>query len=211
MKISILLTFILLLPAIHAACSGSASYSLEIIPRWTSPLFASVPPVRTLSPFTAFSHKNRFSAWALYGYATPAVQAIAETGNNTALRSDLASAMTSGFVKHVATRPMGSGPAQRFALELVVDCENHYVSGISMLAPSPDWFVAVTRANILDQDGNFRDFVRGRLFVYDAGTDSGDTFAAANMETVPKENIVRFMGPPFEQRLGVYKLRKLGA
>ena len=50
------------------------------------------------------------------------------------------------------------------------------------------------------------------LFVYDAGTDSGNTFEAPNSNTQPEEKISRITTTPFPQngsRVGTFVFKKL--
>lgn len=62
------------------------------------------------------------------------------------------------------------------------------VSVIAMIAPSPDWFVGVDSVELCGSDGEWKDSVPAKpLPAWDAGTDSGTTFAADNVETMPKD------------------------
>ena len=84
-----------------------------------------------------------------------------------------------------------------------------------MLAPSPDWFVGVHGLNLLDQ-GAWLEEVVVDLFVYDAGTDSGSSYTAANEDTQPAENIFLIETPPFlindvVESVGTFTFRLLSA
>jgi hypothetical protein len=68
---------------------------------------------------------------------------------------------------------------------------------ISMIAPTPDWFVGVAGLN-LREDDQWRDQVVIDLEPYDSGTDSGVTFESPNLDTQPREPITRLLGFPFE-------------
>ena len=56
---------------------------------------------------------------------------------------------------------------------------------IAMIAPSPDWFVGVDGLDLRDGVG-WADRVTVELRVYDAGTDSGASYAAADVATAPR-------------------------
>jgi len=55
---------------------------------------------------------------------------------------------------------------------------------VSMLAPSPDWFVGVSGLS-MRENGAWVPQIVVPLVAYDAGTDSGPTYASPNQESVP--------------------------
>jgi len=62
------------------------------------------------------------------------------------------------------------------------------VSVIAMIAPSPDWFVGVDSIELCGNDGEWKDSISViSLPAWDAGTDSGTTFAGGNVETMPQD------------------------
>ena len=77
-----------------------------------------------------------------------------------------------------------------------------------MLAPSPDWFVGISGENLLNSDKTWKQSLTKELFVYDAGTDSGTTFTAANQDTTPKENIRRLPG---NMEIGDFDTKPVGS
>ena len=62
---------------------------------------------------------------------------------------------------------------------------------MAMIAPSPDWFVAVDSLNLLE-GGQWADRKVATLYGYDAGTDSGSTFSSPDLVTSPRGTITRF-------------------
>lgn len=64
-----------------------------------------------------------------------------------------------------------------------------------MLAPSPDWYVAVVNQNLLE-NGEFVDEKTVDALTYDAGTDSGLTYTSSNEPTNPKVPIFVINTPP---------------
>ncbi len=69
------------------------------------------------------------------------------------------------------------------------------VSVVTMIAPSPDWFVGVSALPML-QDGVWVDEVVVELWPYDAGTDSGESYASGNSATNPAEAVYEIDGSP---------------
>lgn len=63
-----------------------------------------------------------------------------------------------------------------------------YVTIVSMLAPSPDWFIAIEKVALLDRDS----WVSQKIVpvvIYDAGTDAGTTFQSTDTVENPQKNI----------------------
>lgn len=70
-----------------------------------------------------------------------------------------------------------------------VDSKHHLVSLVSMIYPSPDWFVGVSGLELCLGNGSWVEQKVLNLFPYDAGTDSGPTYISPDQPTIPKEAI----------------------
>jgi hypothetical protein len=66
---------------------------------------------------------------------------------------------------------------------------------VTMLAPSPDWFVGVSGLDLL-LHGRWRDNMILELQTHDTGTDSGPTFESSNDDTNPAEPLTLIVTPP---------------
>ena len=62
-----------------------------------------------------------------------------------------------------------------------------------MIAPSPDWIVAVRGLNLLE-NGEFIDRRIVQFSPYDTGSDSGVSYASPNQPTVPQQPITPITG-----------------
>jgi len=69
-------------------------------------------------------------------------------------------------------------------MTFVMDETFPLVALVSMLAPSPDWFVGVSGLS-LRANGEWIQHLVVPLDTYDAGTDSGPTYASPNQVTAP--------------------------
>jgi hypothetical protein len=80
------------------------------------------------------------------------------------------------------------------------------VTLVTMVAPSPDWFVGVADLSLLDEQGRWRDQVVITLYPYDAGTDDGSDYRSADLEPTPHHLIANLRGgAPFsDEPIGVY-------
>lgn len=72
-----------------------------------------------------------------------------------------------------------------------VDSKHHLVSLVSMIFPSPDWFVGVSGLELCLANGSWIEEKILNLYPYDAGTDSGPTYISPDQPTIPKEAIRR--------------------
>ena len=82
-----------------------------------------------------------------------------------------------------------SSPGTKTIMITVKD-KHSLVSLISMIAPSPDWFVGLDSYDLCGSSG-WEDNVMKDLLPWDAGTDSGMGFTSSNSKTMPYDVIKR--------------------
>lgn len=163
----------------------SASYRVTIVLDWTSSTHpTTVPPNAHISPTVVASHGQIGDLFVRGALASNGIEQMAETGNTSALRSELAGDSTVTDVQ-VGSRIDDAGQ-QSFTLTLTQDAS--MVSLVTMLAPSPDWFVGI-RDESLFVDGVWVENASMDLSNYDAGTDSGPSWQSANSDTNPAQVI----------------------
>lgn len=203
-------------------CSGSARYSVTFTNSLTPRSFGDLIPADTpieYSPLTALSHSNRVSVLTLRGFASEAIEAIAETGDNTQL-VETVTMLRDGDqgVKTVAVADGPTLPGNLTTLMLDVDCEHPFITVIGMIAPSPDWIVAIANMDLVDSRGRFVRFRAAPLNVYDAGTDDGREFTdpsdlSLDLPSNPQLNIAPLVEDEtdrFEGRaVGKYIIKRL--
>ena len=80
------------------------------------------------------------------------------------------------------------------------------VSVVSMMAPSPDWFVGSHGLNLAN-NGQWRDTVVHNLRTYDSGTDSGASFTSADLVTSPPQTIQ--FAPEVPGLVGTFTFQRL--
>jgi len=68
------------------------------------------------------------------------------------------------------------------------------LSLVSMIAPSPDWFIGLNSFSLLDGSNNWKTSISIDMFPTDAGTDSGTNYESPNNVTTPQENISNLQG-----------------
>jgi len=86
------------------------------------------------------------------------------------------------------------------------------VTLVSMVAPSPDWFVGVAGLDLL-AGGQWVEQAVIPLLAWDAGTDSGTTFTAADIDTVPQAPMAPITSGPIGTGvpLGTFTFTRLDA
>jgi hypothetical protein len=98
------------------------------------------------------------------------------------------------------------------SLSFEVTRSHPLVTLVTMVAPSPDWFVGVHDLNLI-QNGDWVSSLTVDLDPYDAGTDSGTTYQSPDRETNPRQTIQRITGAPFAvngtvAKLGTYTFQR---
>ena len=122
-------------------------------------------------------------------------------------------AISGGRAEHILRgRPLGRSPGS-IRLEFEVGLDFPFVTLVTMIAPSPDWFVGVSGLSLLE-NGDWAQRVSVELFAYDAGTDSGTRHMSPNRATNPREAISRIERTPFlvsgsVRSLGTFNFRRV--
>ncbi len=159
------------------------------------------------------THNASFSMWSMDSLATPGIESMAETGSKLLLNSEIMQAIEAGTADRVLSGGgIGNSPGS-VSLEFEINSSHPLVSLVSMIAPSPDWFVGVHDLSLLNE-GSWVDEMVVDLFPYDSGSDSGTAYTSSNVDTVPKEIITRIQGIPFLNNgnvapLGTFTFTKL--
>lgn len=174
----------------------SARYRLTFESTWTAsthPL--DFPSTAHFSALVGGTHDATTSFWREGGLATNGIRDMAERGRTSPLDDEINAAVRAGGAGAVFTG--GQIPATPGTVSLEFEIRQRYplVTFVSMVAPSPDWFVGVTGLPLFE-NGSWVDERRVELVPWDAGTDSGQTFTSADLETQPRAPISRIVTSP---------------
>lgn len=165
--------------------SGDVRFKATLTVNWTSSRFATQYPSNAhFSTLVGTVHNEQVSFWEVGGQpATDGIESMAESGSTSAISSEISTAKLSGYsqgVIQVSGISTGSGST---SVEFNTSDTYPLLTLVTMLAPSPDWFIGVTGLNLKDSSGAWISQVDISLPVYDAGTDSGITFTSSNSDT----------------------------
>ena len=148
------------------------------------------------SPLVGAVHDERVRFWSAGEIASDGIEQMAERGATSPLDDIIRAAVDRG---EAGALLLGGGIARspgEVGLELEVSPEHPRVTLVSMIAPSPDWFVGISAENFL-ASGDWPDEIVFELHAYDAGSDSGAIYTSRDRDTQPKEPIRRIEDAPF--------------
>ncbi|MEM6997651.1 MAG: spondin domain-containing protein [Patescibacteria group bacterium] len=163
----------------------TATYRVVYVPNWSEvdyPNYA--PETAHVSPAVVLAHDAESRLFTIDEVASDGIELMAETGATEVLTRELESR---GLIKYETGVRLDPGETDEFTFE--VNQQLSLLSFVSMLAPSPDWFVGLDSYELYDQDGGWVDTVEIDLVAYDAGADNGTRFLARDWDTIPAEPI----------------------
>lgn len=129
--------------------------------------------------------------------ASEGIRLMAEQGQKTTLLSEVATAITNGtadFQLNGGSIVSSPGTAVH---TFVQPMRRNFplVTLVSMIAPSPDWFVGVDSLSLIE-NGQWVTNKTVTLYGMDAGTDSGVTYTSPDQVTVPRGVVTEFTDFP---------------
>ena len=148
---------------------------------------ASFPNNPHFSRLTGGTHNENVTFWELGGTASSQMEGMAENGSliqddvNAAIGAGHALAVLGGQGGGVHNIPSSPGSATIDSFTVTKDFP--LVTLVTMLAPSPDWFVGVSGLSMLEgQNGQWRRSLVVPLLPYDSGTDAGVDYESSNSD-----------------------------
>jgi hypothetical protein len=181
---------LLLFISFSALGQSQATYNITFNSIWNATDHTSVPGSAHWSRLVGATHKTANTFLQLGGTATTGIKNVAEFGSNTVFNTEVNAQITANEADQYINGPsLGSGPGNIFINDLKVDFKYPLLTLVSMIAPSPDWIIAVNGYNLLDGSGDWKTSVTLDLFAYDAGTDNGSDYTSSNIAATPFQPI----------------------
>ena len=187
----------LLLACLSNRESKAVTYRLEFEGTWSAATHPGAYPGGS-AHFTALAggtHNDSISFWGAGQLATPGIERVAEVGSTTTLRNEVQAAINSGDADSVLLGPSLFGLPNSTSMTIPVEASHPLVTLVTMVAPSPDWFVGVSGLPLREND-QWLGRVEVDLFAYDAGTEDGNGFSLSNPATSPQETIQKITSGP---------------
>ena len=177
----------------------TATYTLTFEGLWTVDDITDVamPGGAHFTQVIGATHNSATTLWAAGGMAGAGVENVAELGAVSALVGEIGQNANAGAVVRAGTSFIA--PTQTVSGTFTATASHPLVSVLSMVAPSPDWFVGVSGLSLYDN--GWRNRVVD-LYPYDAGTEQGSGWSLSNAATVPQgviasiRNTGRFLDNP---------------
>ncbi len=204
----ILLPFLVLtLCTFLSQAQSEATYSVQFTSNWTQAAHphssGSLPGNAHWSKLVGATHNDEVIFLEMGSLASPGVENIAEMGSNTVFFSEVNTAIASNYANAIIDGNGLSTAEGQITIDEITTSENYpLLTLLSMIAPSPDWMIAVNSVSLLDTNGDWIDQLDIDLYPYDAGTDSGVDYTSPNNDTDPQEPISSLQGiTPFSNEI----------
>ena len=177
---------------VAAQGASSVTYDVTFQGNWTT---ASTPGgVIGGAHFTTLIggvHSGDVTFWRSGERASAGVEQVAELGSTGAFRSEVSASSHTKSIIENSVRGGGTGSA---SFTITVTRDHPLVTLLSMIGPSPDWFVGVSGLSLLDGSDRWRERHVVNLYPYDAGTEDGEEFSLSNPATSPQDVIRSIRG-----------------
>ncbi|MEM7313447.1 MAG: spondin domain-containing protein [Planctomycetota bacterium] len=174
--------------AVHAQ---TATYEILFEGTWTAANNHPIPGGAHFSPLVGATHNSSVELWRNGGLATNGIERMAESGSVIPLRNEILAYGAENATPYIGPGIDNDGTG---SLMIEVDASQSLLTLVTMIAPSPDWFIGTSGFD-LRPGGEWVDGLVYDLFAYDSGTDNGVGFTSPNSDTNPQEPI-SLLGSP---------------
>ena len=167
------------------AAPSTARYRVTINIGFNSITHPGLAPVGAhVSDPVIATHGAPGAMFAVGEFASAGIESMAERGLTAPLLAEL---RADPSVREATTTDGVTGVGTR-SVELQLEQSADLLSLVTMLAPSPDWFIGFADLDLF-VDGAWAVRVELPLGSYDAGTDSGSRFVSNDADTQPRQPI----------------------
>lgn len=190
----------------------AATYRVTFTSTWSaeSHPVSNFPSNAHFSPLIGATHNLSATFWLSGTLASPGIEQMAELGATTILQSEISVAGT--HVRETLAGPgMATSPAQVMIQRFTASRSHPLVTLVTMIAPSPDWFVGVHDLALLDDQGAWQEEIVVTLYPYDAGSDDGADYTSADVEPITHQPIALLTGQtPFStEPIGTFTFTRI--
>ena len=177
--------------------TDTALYRVTFNSTWSSSTHPTNFPTNPhFSGLVGMTHTEDTTLWERGSFASSGLEVVAETGGKSVIFTEIDQKISEGSA---GSRLSGAGITNSpgsVAISFTASRTFPLMSLVSMLAPSPDWFVGVNSLRLYDDEDGWVTNLEIPLRVYDAGTDSGTRFLSGDIDTNPADLVTRLTSSP---------------
>lgn len=182
---------------LRAAPLPPARYRMTFVASWSESTHPDdFPDNPHFSPLIGATHRSGAAFWMPRGLASPGMENMAEAGSVSPLDDEIRVAVTAGRAGNLILGDQLRQSPGSLSEDFEVTLAFPHVTLVTMVAPSPDWFLGVYDLPLVAADGRWRDEAVSDLRPWDAGTDSGSSYESPDEDTMPQAPIAPLQGPP---------------
>ncbi len=168
---------------------GETKYEVTFTSTWSQKSHPTNYPSRPhFSGLIGSTHNATTVFWEEGNPPSPGIESMAETGSKSLLTGEIDAQIDKNNADQVISGSGHDAP-DHVSVSFIANPNFSYMTLVSMVAPSPDWFVGVSGFPLRDAGGAWISEATISLHVYDAGSDDGKTFNASDIDKSPKGNI----------------------
>ncbi|MEJ7664445.1 MAG: spondin domain-containing protein [Hymenobacter sp.] len=174
---------------------SAALYRVTFEATWSAATHADFPAGAHFSPLIGLAHRADGLIFRSGQLASLGMKNMAELGQNAALRAEIATLRTDGTAAGLLDDPATIPSPGTRTDTIRLDAAHPLLTVVTMIAPSPDWFVALEGENLL-ANGQWVAQRTVPARAYDAGTDGGPAFTSPDQPTLPAAPVATLRLPP---------------
>lgn len=188
---------------------STATYTITFNSVWNASDHGTLPSNAHWSKLVGATHNSNVSFLQIGQIASPGIEKVAEEGSNTLFNSEVNTSISAGDANQYINGndlPAATGNIVIAGLQM---SENFpLLTLVSMIAPSPDWMIAINGLNLRNETG-WKDSIIVDVFCYDAGSDNGTNYTSSNSDTNPKQPISSLIdvGPFNSAKVGTFTIQ----
>jgi hypothetical protein len=176
---------------------NEAIYEVTFNLNWNENTFPTDYPINAhFSKLIGWSHAETASYLNVGTASSEGIRLMAEGGYTTPMDEEINALIEQGEGLDLFVGNNLSSGVGEIKLEVKVTKDFPLITLATMVAPSPDWFIAAINQSMLNENDDFTEIMVIQAVVYDAGTDDGLTFTSLNKATTPKGLITKFVDAP---------------
>lgn len=203
--LAILLLFLFV--TLSGSAQQEATYTVTFTSNWSQATHphpsGNLPNGAHWSKLVGAVHNENVNFLAPGELASEGVERIAEQGVNTEFFEEVTTAINqNNALSMIDGDNLNTALGQIVISEISSTKDFPLITLMSMIAPSPDWLIAIHDISLVDENDDWKESISIDLYPYDSGTDSGTDYMSSNNDTNPAEPIANVQGVfPFSNEI----------